>query len=53
MAEIFFETFNVPGLYIGIQAVFALIGSKQTFSSQQTGKKGKKDFELVKYIIII
>jgi actin-related protein len=47
MAEIFFETFNVPGLYIGVQAVFALIGCNQTFS-QNSGKKGKKkDFELV------
>jgi actin-related protein 3 len=26
IAEIFFETFNVPGLYIGVQAVFALLG---------------------------
>jgi hypothetical protein len=48
MAEIFFETFNVPGLYMGVQAVFALIGCNQTFS-QNSGKKGKKkDFELVK-----
>jgi actin-related protein 3 len=30
IAEIFFETFNVPGLYIGVQAVFALLGSSQT-----------------------
>jgi actin-related protein 3 len=26
VAEIFFETFNVPGLFIGVQAVFSLIG---------------------------
>ena len=32
IAEIFFETFNVPGLYIGVQAVFAMIGCNQTFS---------------------
>ena len=31
VAEIFFETFNVPGLYIGVQAVFALIGCNSTF----------------------
>lgn len=27
VAEIMFETFNVKGLYIGVQAVFALISS--------------------------
>lgn len=48
MAEIFFETFNVPGLYIGVQAVFALIGCNQTFSQNSVGgKKGKKGIELV------
>ena len=26
IAEIFFETLNVPGLYIGVRAVFALLG---------------------------
>ncbi len=31
VAEIFFETFNVPGLYIGVQAVFALMGCNATF----------------------
>ena len=30
IAEIFFETFNVPGLYIGVQAVFALVGCSKT-----------------------
>ena len=30
IAEIFFETFNVPGLYIGVQAVFALLGCNRT-----------------------
>ena len=30
IAEIFFETFNVPGLYIGVQAVFALLGCSRT-----------------------
>ena len=30
IAEIFFETFNVPGLYIGVQAVFALLGCAKT-----------------------
>jgi len=28
IAEIMFETFNVPGLYIGVQAVLALIASR-------------------------
>ena len=30
IAEIFFETFNAPGLYIGVQAVFALLGCSKT-----------------------
>lgn len=55
MAEIFFETFNVPGLFIGVQAVFALIGCNQTFSESQSKKKKKKTEEggpeLVYYII--
>ncbi len=41
IAEIFFETFNVPGLYIGVQAIFALIGCNQTFCHTE-GKRGKK-----------
>lgn len=41
VAEIFFETFNVPGLFIGVQAVFALIGSNETFQ-QDCGKSKKK-----------
>lgn len=53
MAEIFFETFNVPGLYIGVQAVFALIGCNQTFSANNTKKGKKKEFELVKYFNFI
>ena len=32
IAEIFFETFNVPGLYIGVQAVFALLGCSKTLN---------------------
>lgn len=43
MAEIFFETFNAPGLFIGVQAVFALIGCNQTFSETGSKKKKKKD----------
>jgi len=46
VAEIFFETFNVPGLYIGVQAVFAMIGCNQAFSDSDTKKK-KKDDQLV------
>ena len=44
VAEIFFETFNVPGLFIGVQAVFALIGCNQTF---QEGKKKKRKMALL------
>jgi len=44
IAEIFFETFNVPGLYIGVQAVFALLGCSETHEgSRKKKKKGKKD----------
>ena len=35
IAEIFFETFNVPGLYIGVQAVLALVGCRSTFDTDQ------------------
>ena len=34
IAEIFFETFNVPGLYIGVQAVFALLGCVEMDADQ-------------------
>lgn len=37
IAEIFFETFNVPGLYIGVQAVFALIGCNETYTHAKKG----------------
>jgi len=52
IAEIFFETFNVPGLYIGVQAVFALLGCSKTYEDAkalaeleqgQDKKKDKKD----------
>ena len=36
VAEIFFETFNVPGLYIGVQAVFALMGCNATFEQNSS-----------------
>lgn len=48
VAEIFFETFNVPGLYIGVQAVFAMIGCNQTFTEKTDDKKEKKkDSQLI------
>ena len=42
MAEVFFETFNVKGLYIGVQAVLALVSNSysdptNTKSSSLTG----------------
>lgn len=40
MAEIFFETFNAKGLYIGVQAVLALISNvfvKNTHNPDLTG----------------
>ena len=42
IAEIFFETFNVPGLYIGVQAVFALLGCSKTHEDlAELEKEGK------------
>ena len=43
IAEIFFETFNVPGLYIGVQAVFALLGCSKTH--EDMGVEMDKDQE--------
>jgi len=43
IAEIFFGTFNVPGLYIGVQAVFALLGCIKTY--EDMGVKMDKDQE--------
>jgi len=37
-AEIMFETFNVPGLYIAVQAVLALCASLLTKQDATTGK---------------
>ena len=36
IAEIFFETFNCEGLYIGVQAVFALIGCNKSLENEGT-----------------
>ena len=43
IAEIFFETFNVPGLYIGVQAVFALLGCSKTHEDINEEEDGKMD----------
>lgn len=53
LAEIFFETFNVPGLFIGVQAVFALIGCNQTFTELSSKKKKKKVEESQNYGLVI
>lgn len=39
IAEIFFETFNVAGLYIGVQATFALLGGKTATYDEDLEKK--------------
>jgi actin-related protein 3 len=49
MAEIFFETFNVPGLYIGVQAVFALIGCNSTLEDQVKNRTEEEGNTLVYY----
>ena len=43
IAEIFFETFNVPGLYIGVRAVFALLGYSNIFENMNKREKEKMD----------
>ena len=43
IAEIFFETFNIPGLYFGVQAVMALLGCSKTHV--EAGVKMDKDQE--------
>lgn len=43
VAEIFFETFNVAGLYIGVQATFALLGCNTTVNEEQLKKKKNQD----------
>ena len=50
IAEIFFETFNVPGLYIGVQAVFALIGCNATFDHGTGADKIEMDEDQKKAI---
>jgi actin-related protein 3 len=43
IAEIFFETFNVPGLYIGVQAVFALMGCQKSLEDDEDKKHINKE----------
>lgn len=42
LAEIFFETFNVAGLYIGVQATFALLGSNKIIDIEKLSTNTKK-----------
>lgn len=48
IAEIFFETFNVAGLYIGVQATFSLMGEQ--FNVHNDKKNQEKDEEYLKAI---
>mgnify|MGYP004448473773 CR=1 FL=1 len=48
IAEIYFETFNVPGIYIGVQAVFALIGCNKTYEDEGGESMDKEQKEAVK-----
>lgn len=41
IAEIFFETFNVAGLYIGVQATFSLMGEQFNVHNDKKNKKKK------------
>ena len=42
IAEIFFETFNVPGLYIGVRAVFALLGYSKILEDEEEKMEDQK-----------
>jgi len=42
MGEIFFETFNVSGLYIGDQALFALLGFSEKYFKDNTFRKDEE-----------
>lgn len=51
IAEIFFETFNVAGLYIGVQATFALLGVNSQIDKESVkDKDGKDNIEQIKAI---
>ena len=54
IAEIFFETFNVPGLYIGVQAVFALLGCSKTFvvAGKEMDKDQKKAIDTLTGVVV-
>jgi len=54
IAEIFFETFNVPGLYIGVQAVFALLGCSKTHedSGVQMDPDQKKAIDTLTGVVV-
>ena len=55
MGEIFFEIFNVPGLYIGDQAVFALLGARKKYLIDNTFRKDEeqeKSFKSLTGIVI-
>lgn len=43
IAEIFFETFNVAGLYIGVQATFSLMGEQFNVYNTKKNQKEKDD----------
>ena len=42
IAEIFFETFNVPGLYIGVRSVFALLGYSKILENEEEKMEDQK-----------
>ena len=51
MAEIFFETFNVDGLYIGVQAVLALYAGAVLKGKAQAGTNAVKPEDLTGTVI--
>jgi len=51
MAEIFFETFNVQGLYIGVQAVLALYAGVVTKLKEEVGGMDPKPEQLTGTVV--
>ena len=52
IAEIFFETFNVPGLYIGVQAVFALLGYSKILEDKKMDKDQKAAIDSLTGVVV-
>ena len=52
IAEIFFETFNVPGLYIGVRSVFALLGYSKIREGEIMDKDQKAAIDSLTGVVV-